>query len=96
MLDFLLEHLARREDDLQPPVTLEFAQVPAEERRVANELVRRHFEQDDHSRLAELAGAAIHELDPEGRFSRPGRPRGGTRPSRRVPRRRAGGGPRWR
>ena len=71
----LLKDLPRREYDLQSPVTLEFAQVPPEERRVANELIGRHFEQDDHSRLVELAGAAIHELDPECRFSRPGRSR---------------------
>src|SRR5206468_11267161 len=71
----MLKNLPRREHGLQSPVTLEFAQVPADERRVANELIGRHVEQDDHSRLVELAGAAIHELDPECRFSRPGRSR---------------------
>src|SRR2546428_7145942 len=53
-----------REYDLQSPLTLELAQIPPEERRVANELVRSHFEQDDHPRLVELAGAPIHRLHP--------------------------------
>src|SRR5437899_8026060 len=69
----LLKDLSRREDHLQSPVTLELSQVPPEERRVADELVRGHFEQDDHARLVELAGATIHELDPERRLPRPGR-----------------------
>src|SRR2546426_7305935 len=51
---------------------LELSQVPPEERWVADELVRGHFEQDDHARLVELAGATIHELDPERRLPRPG------------------------
>src|SRR5947209_7409171 len=68
----LLKDLPCREYDLQSPVTLELAQVPPEERRVANELVRGHFEQDDPARLVELAGATMHELDPERRLPRPG------------------------
>jgi len=75
LLQLLLKDLPCREDDLQSPLTLELAQVPPEERRVANELVRSHFEQDDHARLVELAGAAIHELDPERRLPRPRRSR---------------------
>src|SRR2546428_3428720 len=71
----LLKDLPRREYDLQSPVTLEFAQVPPEERRVANELIGRHFEQDDHSRLVELAGPPVDELGPRGPFFPPARPR---------------------
>src|SRR5438034_10066499 len=66
----LLKDLLRRADHLQAPVTLELSQVPPEERRVADELVRGHFEQDDHASLVELAGATIHELDPERRLPR--------------------------
>ena len=74
-LHLLLEQLPRGEDQLQSPVPLEPAQVPPEERRVANELVRGDLEQHDHPRLVELAGAAIHELDAEGRLPRSRRSR---------------------
>src|SRR3989442_15200661 len=65
-----------REYDLQSPLTLELTQIPPEERRVANELVQSHFEQDDHPRLVELAGGAIQQLDPARRLPRPRRSRG--------------------
>src|SRR5207244_4706368 len=56
LLQLLVEELPRGEDQLQSPVPFQLAQVPSEERRVANELVRGHLEQDDHPRLVELAG----------------------------------------
>src|SRR5207247_9870939 len=70
LLQLLLEELARREDDLQSPIPLELAQVPPGQGRVANELVRGYFEQNDHSRLVDLVGTAIHEFDRERRLPR--------------------------
>ena len=75
LLKLLLEELPCGEDHLQSPVPLELAQVPPEQGRVANELVRGYFEENDHPRLVELAGPAIHELDPERRLSRSRRTR---------------------
>ena len=72
LLDLLLEHLTRREDDLEPPLPLELGQVPAEQRRVADELVGRHLEEHDEAGLAELGGAPVDELHPQGRLPRPG------------------------
>src|SRR5437867_11330627 len=63
-LQLLLKDLPCREDDLQSPLTLELAQVPAEERRVANERVRRHLEPDVHAGDVELAGRANHAAAP--------------------------------
>jgi len=71
-LQFLLKELPRGEHHPQSPVTLERSQVPPEQGRVANELIRSDFEQDDHSRLVELAGPAIQELDSERRLPCPG------------------------
>src|SRR6185369_17258787 len=72
LLDLLLEHLARREDDLEPALALELGQIPAEQRRIANELVGRHLEEHDEAGLAELGGAPVDELHPQGRLPRPG------------------------
>ena len=60
---------------LSRPARSSSAQIPPEERGVANELVGGDFEQDDHARLVELARTAIHELDPERGLARPRRAR---------------------
>ena len=72
LLDLLLEHLARREDDLEPALALELGQVPAEQRRIADELVGGNFEEHDEPGLVELGGAPVDELHSQGRLSRPG------------------------
>src|SRR5438046_10409615 len=69
----LLEELPRREHQLQSPVPLELPQVPAEARRIANELIRGYFEQEAHSRLAELPGPTAPEHASR-RAHRPARP----------------------
>src|SRR4030095_7684311 len=68
----LLEHLPRREDDLEPALALERGQVPAEERRIANELVGGDLEEHDDPGLAELGRAPVDELHPQSRLPRPG------------------------
>ena len=72
LLDLLLEHLPRREDDLEPALALERGQVPAEERRIANELVGGDLEEHDDPGLVELGRAPVDELHAQGRLPRPG------------------------
>jgi len=71
LLQLLTEDRPRREDDPQPPVSLERAQVPAESRCVAHELLGRDLEEDDYSGLVELARASADELDAQGRLAGP-------------------------
>src|SRR5207253_8249457 len=54
-LKLLLEELSRGAHHLQSPVTLKLAQVPTEERVVANDRVRGDFEEDDQARFVALA-----------------------------------------
>ena len=70
LLQLLGEHLAGREDDLELARALERRQIPPELRRVADDLVGRHLEQDDDAGLVELSGAAIDELDAQRRLAR--------------------------
>ena len=72
LLDLLLKHLPRREDDLEAALALERGQVPAEERRIANELVGGDLEEHDDPGLVELGRAPVDELHPQGRLPRPG------------------------
>ena len=75
LLDFLPEHRGSRRDDLHRTPVLEMLQVPAEGGGVLDEPVRRHLEGDDHSRLVELARAAIDELDAQAGLAGPRPPR---------------------
>jgi hypothetical protein len=65
LLQFLAEDLTRREDDAELAFALERRQVPAEAPRIPHQFVGRDFEDDDDARLAELARAAVDELDAE-------------------------------
>src|SRR5688500_17882801 len=63
LLKLLGEHLARREDDLELARALERQEIPSQLRRVTDDLVGRHLEQDDDAGLVELRGTLIDELD---------------------------------
>ena len=70
LLQFLGEHLPGREDDFEFARALECRKIPSQLRRIADDFVRRHLEQDDDARLVELRGATIDELDPQRRLAR--------------------------
>ena len=70
LLQLLPEHFARRVEDLELLAALEVPQIPAEDRGIANQLVRRHFEHHDDAWLAELPGAAVDELGAQRRLAR--------------------------
>ena len=72
-LQLLREHLAGREDDFEFVSVLERREIPPQTRRIADELIGRHLEQDDDAGLVELTGATIDELDAQRRLARPDR-----------------------
>src|SRR5206468_9077313 len=62
LLEFLLQHRARGEDDLDLALSFELRKVPPKLRGVADDFVWGHLEEDDQARLLEFGDSAIDEF----------------------------------
>ena len=71
LLEFLLQHRASGEDDLDLALPLELRKVPSKLRGVADDFEWRDLEQHDQSRLIEFGDTAIDEFQAKRRFSAP-------------------------